>query len=85
MDAPHHKMTRQMMLDSIEPTVVSALIRDRIMATGAYAGCRTRYRRVDGWTVNAGHASAASPRSTATPRGRPRPFGRGCWPSKDLL
>ena len=38
MGAPHHKMTRQMMLDSIEPTVVSALIRDRIMATGAYAG-----------------------------------------------
>ena len=38
MFAPHHKMTRQLYLDNISPAAVSALMRDRILATGAYAG-----------------------------------------------
>ena len=38
MFVPSHKMTKQLFIESISPAVVSALIRDRLMATGAYAG-----------------------------------------------
>ena len=38
MYVPNPKMTRQLMLDKIDQGVLAALMRDRLMATGAYAG-----------------------------------------------